>query len=72
MESVTLTLGDLILSLSEVRESAKEGTTFKAQKAMNGSIRSQQADSLIFQTEKQIKEYGDKIQADKKQPIEQL
>lgn len=29
-----------------------------------------QADSLIFQTEKQIKEYGDKIPADKKDPIE--
>jgi molecular chaperone DnaK len=29
-----------------------------------------QADGLIFQTEKQIKEYGDKIPADKKQPIE--
>ena len=29
-----------------------------------------QADSLIFQTEKQIKEYGDKIPADKKGPIE--
>ncbi|HEY8687837.1 MAG TPA: molecular chaperone DnaK [Chitinophagaceae bacterium] len=29
-----------------------------------------QADSLIFQTEKQIKEYGDKIPADKKEPIE--
>ncbi|MET6998341.1 molecular chaperone DnaK [Chitinophaga defluvii] len=29
-----------------------------------------QADSLIFQTEKQIKEYGDKISADKKAPIE--
>jgi len=28
------------------------------------------ADSLIFQTEKQIKEYGDKIPADKKEPIE--
>ena len=28
------------------------------------------ADSLLFQTEKQIKEYGDKIPADKKQPIE--
>jgi molecular chaperone DnaK len=28
------------------------------------------ADSLIFQTEKQLKEYGDKIPADKKQPIE--
>ena len=29
-----------------------------------------QADSLIFQTEKQRKEFGDKIPADKKQPIE--
>ena len=28
------------------------------------------ADSLIFQTEKQMKEYGDKIPADKKGPIE--
>ena len=30
-----------------------------------------QADSLIFQTEKQIKENGDKIPADKKAPIEE-
>jgi molecular chaperone DnaK len=30
-----------------------------------------QADSLIFQTEKQIKEYGDKIPADKNAPIEE-
>lgn len=29
-----------------------------------------QADSLIFQTEKQLKEWGDKIPADKKAPIE--
>jgi molecular chaperone DnaK len=29
------------------------------------------ADSLIFQTERQLKEYGDKIPADKKQPIEE-
>src|SRR5690606_29214345 len=28
------------------------------------------ADSLIFQTERQLKEYGDKMRADKKQPIE--
>ncbi len=28
------------------------------------------ADSLIFQTEKQLKEFGDKIPADKKQPID--
>src|ERR1044071_5168373 len=30
-----------------------------------------QADSLVFQTEKQLKEYGDKIPADKKTAIEQ-
>ncbi len=29
-----------------------------------------QADSLVFQTEKQLKEFGDKIPADKKKPIE--
>jgi molecular chaperone DnaK len=29
-----------------------------------------QADGLVFQTEKQIKEYGDKIPADKKEAIE--
>jgi molecular chaperone DnaK len=29
------------------------------------------ADSLIFQTEKQLKEFGDKISADKKAPIEE-
>ena len=29
------------------------------------------ADSTIFQTERQLKEYGDKISADKKQPIEE-
>lgn len=29
-----------------------------------------QADSLVFQTEKQLKEFGDKISADKKAPIE--
>ena len=30
-----------------------------------------QADSLIFQTERQLKEFGDKLPADKKEPIEQ-
>ncbi|MAC17814.1 MAG: hypothetical protein CMC97_05910 [Flavobacteriales bacterium] len=29
-----------------------------------------QADSLVFQTEKQLKEFGDKLPADKKGPIE--
>jgi molecular chaperone DnaK len=30
-----------------------------------------QADSLIFQTERQLKEFGDKLPEDKKAPIEQ-
>lgn len=29
------------------------------------------ADSLVFQTEKQLKDFGDKLSADKKQPIEE-
>jgi len=29
-----------------------------------------QADTMIFQTEKQLKEYGDKLSSDKKEPIE--
>ena len=33
-------------------------------------LRQRRNDSLIFQTEKQLKEFGDKIPADKKQPIE--
>jgi molecular chaperone DnaK len=42
-----------------------------ADKAQRDQIeKMNQADSLIFQTEKQLKEYGDKIPADKKAPIE--
>ena len=29
------------------------------------------ADGMIFQTEKQMREYGDKIPEDKKEPIEE-
>ncbi len=39
-------------------------------KAKEEADKLNQADSLIFQTEKQLKEFGDKIPADKKQPIE--
>ena len=39
-------------------------------KAKERAYKLNQADSLIFQTEKQLKEYGDKIPADKKKPIE--
>jgi molecular chaperone DnaK len=33
-------------------------------------VKINEADSMIFQTEKQLKEYGDKIPADKKSAIE--
>ncbi|MDD2982516.1 MAG: molecular chaperone DnaK [Crocinitomicaceae bacterium] len=39
-------------------------------KALEAVEKINKADSLIFQTERQLKEYGDKISADKKQPIE--
>ncbi|MFT5779076.1 MAG: molecular chaperone DnaK [Crocinitomicaceae bacterium] len=39
-------------------------------KAREGVETINKADSLIFQTERQLKEYGDKISADKKAPIE--
>ncbi|MDD4226547.1 MAG: molecular chaperone DnaK [Mariniphaga sp.] len=39
-------------------------------KAKEKADKLNQADSLIFQTEKQLKDYGDKIPADKKKPIE--
>jgi molecular chaperone DnaK len=39
-------------------------------KAKEEAEKVNQADSLVFQTEKQIKEYGDKIPADKKAKIE--
>ncbi len=39
-------------------------------KAKETADKINQADSLIFQTEKQLKEFGDKLPADKKQPIE--
>lgn len=40
------------------------------QKARDNADTINKADSLIFQTERQMKEYGDKLPADKKQPIE--
>lgn len=40
------------------------------QKLKDDAEKINKADSLIFQTERQLKEYGDKIPAEKKQPIE--
>ncbi len=39
-------------------------------KASEDAQKLNEADSMIFQTEKQLKEFGDKLSADKKEPIE--
>jgi molecular chaperone DnaK len=60
------------LSKEEVEKMKAEAraneSTDKAEREKVDKIN--QADSLVFQTEKQLKEYGDKIPADKKAPIE--
>ncbi len=60
------------LSKDEIEKMKAEAkaneATDKAEKERVEKINT--ADSLIFQTEKQLKEYGDKIGADKKAPIE--
>ena len=60
------------LSKDEIEKMKAEAkaneATDKAEKEKVEKINT--ADSLIFQTEKQLKEYGDKISADKKAPIE--
>src|SRR5665213_927510 len=60
------------LSKEEIEKMKNEA---KANEATDKAAREKvdkinQADSLIFQSEKQLKEYGDKISADKKGPIE--
>ncbi|GAC1593908.1 MAG: molecular chaperone DnaK [Ginsengibacter sp.] len=60
------------LSKEEIEKMKNEA---KANEASDKAAREKvdkvnQADSLIFQTEKQIKDYGDKIPAEKKAPIE--
>jgi molecular chaperone DnaK len=60
------------LSQEEIEKMKREAeANADADKKMKEEIEKiNQADSLIFQTEKQLNEYGDKIPADKKQPIE--
>lgn len=60
------------LSKEEVEKMKAEARAHEAEdKAAREKVdKINQADSLIFQTEKQLKEYGDKIPADKKAPIE--
>ncbi|MFP4289713.1 MAG: molecular chaperone DnaK [Bacteroidales bacterium] len=49
----------------EAEENAEKDRKFKEETEKINS-----ADSMIFQTEKQLKEFGDKIPAEKKEPIE--
>lgn len=60
------------LSKEEVEKMKNEAKAHESEdKAAREKIdKLNQADSLIFQTEKQLKEFGDKIPADKKVPIE--
>ncbi len=60
------------LSDAEIeRMRAEAAANEEADKAAREKVdKMNQADSLIFQTEKQLKEYGDKLPADKKGPIE--
>ncbi|MBX2932133.1 MAG: molecular chaperone DnaK [Chitinophagaceae bacterium] len=60
------------LSKEEVEKMKAEAKAHEAEdKAARDKVEKiNQADSLIFQTEKQLNEFGDKIPADKKAPIE--
>ncbi|MFN3876572.1 MAG: Hsp70 family protein, partial [Flavobacteriales bacterium] len=60
------------LSKEEIEKMKKEAeaNADADRKARETVDKLNQADSLIFQTEKSLKEYGDKIPAEKKKPIE--
>lgn len=60
------------LSKEEIEKMKAEAKAHEAEdKAAREKVEKiNQADSLIFQTEKQLKEFGDKVPADKKAPIE--
>ncbi len=60
------------LSDAEIEKMKKEAeaNAESDKKAKEEVDKINQADSMIFQTEKQLKEYGDKLPADKKGPIE--
>jgi len=61
------------LSEDEIQRMKKEAeeNAEKDKKVKEETEKINAADSLIFQTEKQLKEFGEKIPAEKKQPIEQ-
>ncbi len=60
------------LSDNEIKRMKREAeeNAEKDRKVKEEAEKINNADSMIFQTEKQLKEFGDKIPAEKKQPIE--
>jgi molecular chaperone DnaK len=60
------------LSDEEIKKMKREAeaNAESDRKAKEEADKINQADALIFQTEKQLKEFGDKLPADKKAPIE--
>ncbi len=61
------------LSDAEIEKMKQEAEAHaeEDQKAREKVEKLNKADALVFQTEKQLKEFGDKVPADKKQPIEE-
>lgn len=55
--------------IEKMRREAEENADYD-KKARETAEKMNVADSMIFQTEKQLKEFGDKLSADKKAPIE--
>lgn len=55
--------------IAKMKKEAEENADADS-KAKETAEKLNKADSMIFQTEKQLKEFGDKLPADKKQPIE--
>jgi len=55
--------------INKMREEAKANAE-EDRKSKEKADKINAADSMIFQTEKQLKDYGDKLPADKKEPIE--
>src|SRR5690606_32758476 len=56
--------------IAKMKKEAEENAESDS-KAKETAEKLNKADSMIFQTEKQLKEFGDKLPADKKQPIEE-
>ncbi len=70
-QHITITAGSN-MSEEDINRAVKEAAEFEAQdKARKAGIDARnEADSFVFQTEKALKEVGDKLSADEKAPVE--